>query len=183
MFFIARSKRSDYYQSHKDLWQKYRSQKVSKYPLYAVWHGILVRTGVRPGAKDHEIRDYINKGITVCDEWRDYKTFENWCLANGWKSGLDIDRIDNAKGYCPENCRFVTRSQNQRNRKCNVIVECNGERILLIELWEREKCEFPYKLVLHRVKKCGWDPIAACRINPSIRSINEKRHQREMIKN
>ena len=148
--------RPEYYQKNKDKWKLYRQNKVSKYPLYTIWHGILVRTGVRPGAKDHEVRDYINRNITVCDEWKDYKTFETWAFNNGYAKDLVLDRIDNDSGYRPDNCRFTTRSQNQRNRRITRYVMIDGVRTKLIDAYEKAKCEIPYKQFLSRITR-GWD--------------------------
>lgn len=62
---------------------------------------------------------YCNIGM--CDEWKNgTREFVLWALKNGWKQNLQIDRIENDKGYFPENCRFVTRSENCRNKKNNV---------------------------------------------------------------
>jgi len=59
---------------------------------------------------------YGEKGIVVCDEWKNnYKAFVDWALANGYSDDLTIDRIDSNMNYCPENCRWVTMSQNIRN--------------------------------------------------------------------
>lgn len=61
---------------------------------------------------------YGGRGITVCAEWRDsFDSFREWANGNGYARGLQIDRIDNDKGYCPENCRFVTAAQNCRNKR------------------------------------------------------------------
>lgn len=57
---------------------------------------------------------YGAKGITVCDEWKEFHTFQKWALDNGYQVGLSIDRLDPTKGYSPENCEFVTRSENAR---------------------------------------------------------------------
>jgi hypothetical protein len=55
---------------------------------------------------------YGGKGVKLCDEWNDYPTFKAWALANGYADNLSIDRIDPSKGYCPENCRWLTPSEN-----------------------------------------------------------------------
>ncbi len=61
---------------------------------------------------------YGGRGITVCAEWRDsFDTFREWANRNGFAPGLQIHRIDNGKGYSPENCRFVTAAQNCQNKR------------------------------------------------------------------
>lgn len=64
---------------------------------------------------------YGAKGITICDEWLNdengFKNFYNWSNANGYYEGLSIDRIDNAKGYSPENCQWMSKQRNSSKRK------------------------------------------------------------------
>ena len=65
---------------------------------------------------------YGARGITVCQEWIDSpQAFVDWALANGFSPELQIDRIDNDKGYSPDNCRWVTARENIRNRSNSVI--------------------------------------------------------------
>ena len=61
-------------------------------------------------------KNYGGRGIDVCDEWKEQKAFIKWALANGWQMELQIDRIDNNKGYSPENCRFTTSKINNQNK-------------------------------------------------------------------
>ena len=84
----------------------------SKTRLYSIWIGIKDRTSCkdRPRAKD-----YIGRGITMCEEWKSWDSFKNWAINNGYNDTLSIDRIDNNKGYCPQNCRWAdakTQGQN-----------------------------------------------------------------------
>lgn len=92
---------------------------LSKHPLHNVWRGMLSR------CKYH--KDYAGRGITVCDEWQEFLPFYEWAMANGYKHGIgrkkqSLDRIDNNKGYSPDNCRFTdARTQARNTRKCRAI--------------------------------------------------------------
>ena len=67
-------------------------------------------------------KKYGGRGITVCQEWIDSpQAFVDWALANGFSPELQIDRIDNDKGYSPDNCRWVTARENMRNRSNSVV--------------------------------------------------------------
>ena len=82
--------------------------------LYRMWRNIINRCEY-PQA--HNYDRYGGRGITICPEWRqDAAAFMSWCESNGYRPGLEIDRRDNDKGYTPDNCRFVTRLENQHNR-------------------------------------------------------------------
>lgn len=67
--------------------------------------------------------NYGGRGITVCEEWHDIRNFAKWCDDNNYKRGLQIDRIDNDKGYSPDNCRLVTVKSNIRNRRNTIVCE------------------------------------------------------------
>ena len=54
----------------------------------------------------------------MCQEWKsNFKSFYSWCMSNGYKRYLHIDRIDNNGNYEPSNCRFVTQSENNLNKR------------------------------------------------------------------
>lgn len=80
---------------------------------------------------------YGGRGITVCHEWRTRNNFKEWALSHGYHNDLTIDRIDNDKGYSPDNCRWVTPSQNCCNRSTTHFVTAFGKRQSLME-WSRE---------------------------------------------
>lgn len=73
---------------------------------------------------------YGGRGIQVCEEWRaSFAAFRDWAVANGWKQGLQIDRIDCDGDYEPDNCRFVTSQTNNRNRRNNKLDESKVRQI------------------------------------------------------
>lgn len=151
----------EYYQANKAKWSDYYKARRQKAPLYATWQQMLTRTGHKGNPKDHDVSRYIERGIDICDAWTSYREFEVWALCNGWKRGLQIDRVDNNKGYDPSNCRFVTPKENARNKSNTHKLE---DGTPLITLWERMtaegKCNLPYKLVEGRVSR-GWNPVEA----------------------
>lgn len=59
---------------------------------------------------------YGGRGIKVCLEWQKYESFREWALTNGWKKGLQLDRIDVDGDYSPSNCRWVTKAFNTWRR-------------------------------------------------------------------
>lgn len=87
----------------------------SSEPTYKVWLSMKQRC-LNP--KNKRYSDYGGRGITVCDEWgSSYSSFHVWLVNNGYGVGLSIDRIDNDKGYNPDNCRVVDGSVQGANRR------------------------------------------------------------------
>ena len=83
---------------------------TSKNRLYRIWHNMKARC-YNPNFNKYKY--YGGKGIIVCDEWRtDFLKFRDWALNNGYADNLTIDRIDSNKNYCPENCRWITLTEN-----------------------------------------------------------------------
>lgn len=100
---------------------------------------------------------YGARGIKICDRWLDFVNFLNDMGPRPSKLH-SIDRIDNEKGYCPENCRWATWKEQQRNRRSNKFVTFNGVTASLAE--HCEALGLKYKTV-HRRLVCGADLNAA----------------------
>lgn len=122
--------------------------------IYIMWKNIKRRCS---SDKGKDFKDYKGRGITLCDEWREFEPFMEWALSNGYSDTLTIDRIDNNKGYSPDNCRFATIVEQVRNRRKTVKLTYKGETKPLTE-W----CEIyglKKKTVYGRLHDYGWtDP-------------------------
>ena len=103
--------------------------------LFNLWQTMKTRCE-NPKRKNYD--RYGGRGITVCEEWHEAKNFVEWALNNGYKKGLQLDRIDNNKGYSPDNCKFVTPTENCRNRRNTKFLTIRGVTKCVAE-WCEEK--------------------------------------------
>lgn len=92
--------------------------------VYQTWADMKTRC---KNPSNRRYKDYGGRGIKVCARWESFENF--WeDMGTTYQDGLQLDRIDNNKGYFPENCRWVTPAQNARNRRTNVFVTILGEK-------------------------------------------------------
>lgn len=104
---------------------------MSKTRIYNIYHKMISRCH-NPNEKEY--KNYGARGITVCEQWRnDFNSFVEWSMDNGYKSDLSIDRVDNEKGYSPDNCRWATFKQQENNRRNNHFLTFRNERHTLSE--------------------------------------------------
>ena len=90
----------------------------------------------------------------MCDEWKDFIIFYNWAMSNGYSDNLSIDRIDNSKGYYPENCRWTTAKEQNRNKDNLHYIEYKGETHPIV-VWA-EKLNIKYGTLRSRIDR-GWE--------------------------
>lgn len=118
--------------------------------LCKLWRGIRYRTS--ENYKQSHL--YFKKGIRVCDEWLiNFDVFFDWCKNNGYKKGLQLDRIDNSKGYYPENCRFTTSKINCNNRDNTIFVIYKEKKVSLKLILNELGKDKEYHSILARIKR------------------------------
>ena len=84
--------------------------------IYATW--LRMRHRCLGNSKD--ARYYKDRGITICDEWRDnYDAFRSWAIKQDVRMNLTLDRIDNDGNYEPSNCRWVSQAEQSSNKRHN----------------------------------------------------------------
>lgn len=84
--------------------------------------------------KNKSYPNYGGRGITVCEEWHNTRNFIEWALKNGYSDKLSIDRIDNDKGYSPNNCRWTTTKVQANNKRVCHYIKAFG-RTLTTAQW------------------------------------------------
>jgi hypothetical protein len=118
--------------------------------LYHVWDAMKQRC---QNPRFTFYKDYGGRGIEVCGEWDSYIPFHNWATANGYQEGLTIERKDVNGNYEPDNCRWIPRPEQSRNRRNSHYITHKGISKTLTE-WGHELGINP-KVLGTRIKR-GW---------------------------
>lgn len=143
----------------KDFYKSTRQHKTEKgdwnTPLYQVWQS-MIRRCYNPKAPNRKY--YYDRGIEVCQLWReDFSAFKKWANDNGYKKGLQIDRIDVDGNYEPLNCRWITPKANAHNRRYHAEVIYKGEKKKLVDVMDEVGCLLDEHTVWKRIFLHKWD--------------------------
>lgn len=122
-------------------------------PIYAAWRTMRTRCENENCAA---YPNYGGRGITVCEEWKDFSNF--YRDMGDRPAGLSLDRIDNEKGYSRDNCRWADRTTQARNQRNMHMLTLNGEEQPLC-VWA-ERSGLSLSTIWARLKN-GWDPTVA----------------------
>lgn len=121
-------------QSRKRQMPSRRTHGGRHLPEYGIWDGIKKRC-YNKKARNYE--RYGGRGIRVCERW--LHSFTNFYADMGARPSQahQIERNDNGGNYCPENCRWATRSEQARNRRSSVLITVNEQTLTLLDWCER----------------------------------------------
>ena len=116
--------------------------------LYKIWNGMRQRC---ENSNNPRYDSYGGRGVTICRDWDNFEDFYNWSLEHGYSDELTIDRIDNNKGYSPQNCRWTDRVTQQNNRQNSHYFTYAGETKTITE-WSR--ClDMSYSTLWYRINR------------------------------
>lgn len=155
--------------------------EVSKYVgtrLYNIYNNMILRC-TNPNATNYE--RYGGRGITVCKEWSGKRAninFFRWAEQTGYTDELTLDRIDNSKGYSPENCRWVLPKIQNRNKRNNVYLTLDGKTQIL-EDWAKE-LKIDSRVLRSRMKR-GWSDYEVLKTPLHKKGTPYRRAKEEMI--
>lgn len=128
-----------------------------EHKLRPVWRGMKARC-YNPKALKY--RYYGARGIMVCEEWKSsYRAFYEWAMNNGYADGLTLDRIDVNGNYEPDNCRWVTIAEQNRNKRNNRRLTYGGETKTVSE-WS-EITGIPHAVIYCRIVTHKWSVESA----------------------
>ena len=130
--------------------RRLRSHGLSYSPEYRAWQTMRLRC-INP--KNAAWPNYGGRGVTVCEAWLDDPTQFYRDMGPKPSPKHELDRIDNDGPYSPENCRWVTRKINDRNRRNNHLLQHDGATCTVAE-WA-ERTGLTTVLIAHRIK-AGW---------------------------
>ena len=102
--------------------------------LYRIWIKMRDRCD---NPKHVHYSNYGGRGIKICEKWYNFSVFQDWAKANGYADNLTLDRIDNDKGYSPDNCRWTDRVTQQNNTRNNRLLTYKGETRTVAQ-WARK---------------------------------------------
>lgn len=114
------------------------NDSYSKTKLYSTWKSMKARCNIK---SNPSYKNYGGRGISICEEWKDFFKFKEWAIQNGYdenktRKKQTLDRINNNGNYEPNNCRWVNSFIQANNTSRNIWLEYNGIRKTMAQ-WSR----------------------------------------------
>ena len=128
--------------------ERFTTHGLSKSPIHGIWIGMKSRCY---NPNNPSFKNYGERGIYVCDRWKDsFENFHNDMIGT-YQPGLQLDRIDNNGPYSPDNCHWATPTQNARNTRGNRLVKTViGEKTMAEQA---EVSGVKYEVLRRRIEK------------------------------
>lgn len=123
--------------------------------IYSVWEKLKARC---ENPNNPSYQRYGGRGITIFDEWKNHPdAFIEWAYKNGYDENAKygectIERIDNSRGYSPDNCKIANEKEQANNRRTNKLITHNGETKTLAQ-WRDQFGMTQAKAYYHLVTK------------------------------
>lgn len=125
------------------------SPKGKASPTYVSWYNLISRMKAKQGSRAWKY--YASRGVQICSRWF---VFEEFLADMGeLPHGCTLDRMNNDSGYDKQNCRWATRTEQNRNTRVNRLLEHNGESHCMAE-WA-DKTGISYSTIKCRLQR-GW---------------------------
>ena len=136
-------------------------------PEYEIWKSMKQRCY---NPKNKRYSDWGGRGIKMCDRWKN--SFKNFIEDMGKRppDKHSIDRIDNDKDYCPENCKWATLDEQVNNARSNILITYNG-KTLNVSQWSK-LVNIKAFTILARINLLGWSHEKA--LTTPVRRLKRK---------
>ena len=147
---------------------------MSKTRLYRIWRSMKDRCYNKSSPA---YQYYGGKGIKMCDEWigsNGFQDFHRWAIQNGYEEPLTIERISVDGDYSPENCMWIPRNKQTRNRSCTNWVSYNGEKYTLTEA--SKLFDFDRATLRKHIAECDDDSERAIKELIEDRKLHPRNH-------
>lgn len=133
----------------------------SKTRLYVVWLGMIDRC-YHPSSERY--KNYGGRGITVCDDWKNFHGFRKWALSTGYDEDAlrfecTLDRIDVNGNYEPSNCRWIPMSEQCQNTTRSHYIYVDGDKMTISQA--SKKYGINQQVLWARLETLGWDAKTA----------------------
>lgn len=112
---------------------RFTTHEMSNTRIYKSWASLLQRCN---NSNATAYKGWGGRGITVCKSWYKFINFYK-DMGNSYRDDLQIDRIDNNKGYFKENCKWSTSIEQNNNKRDNHFIEWQRKRKTIAQ-WARE---------------------------------------------
>ena len=117
--------------------------------IYVVWATMIQRCRNK---NDKDYHNYGGRGITVCKRWLRFESF--YADMGDRPEGLTLERLDNEKGYFPDNCGWRTPKVQANNKRTNIVIEYQGLKLNMMQ-WA-EKIGIEYQTLWKRLSIAHW---------------------------